>query len=131
MKRKSKETPPLAETVKGNQPQWRVNTPGLLREILNNNGVQILTKPLQIFGSILAEVGERAAELNDPKLNALMCRLAIYEIADPCHENYNRKLTESIIDGAIDECRHEFNYKIKFDHTAVAVCSKCKKEVPA
>ena len=28
-------------------------------------------------------------------------------------------------------CRHSYNYKILFDHTAVAVCSKCKKIVKA
>lgn len=28
-------------------------------------------------------------------------------------------------------CRHDYNYKILFDHTAVAVCSKCKKRVKA
>ena len=28
-------------------------------------------------------------------------------------------------------CRHDYNYKILFDHTAVAVCSKCKKVVKA
>ncbi len=29
------------------------------------------------------------------------------------------------------KCRHDYNYKILFDHTAVAVCSKCKKRVKA
>lgn len=28
-------------------------------------------------------------------------------------------------------CRHDYNYKILFDHTAVSVCSKCKKRVKA
>lgn len=28
-------------------------------------------------------------------------------------------------------CRHDYNYKILFDHTAVAVCSKCKKRIKA
>lgn len=28
-------------------------------------------------------------------------------------------------------CRHDYNYKILFDHTAVAVCLKCKKRVKA
>ena len=28
-------------------------------------------------------------------------------------------------------CRHNYNYKILFDHTAVAVYSKCKKRVKA
>lgn len=81
----------------GSNLEWRVCTPALLKEILNNPGCQILARPLQIFGYILAEVGERAAELNDPKLNALMCRLAIYAISDPYNEEYNKELSNEII----------------------------------
>lgn len=76
---------------------WRVNTPGLLNEILLNKQCAILYRPLQIFAAILAEVGERAAELNDPKLNALMCRLSIYEISDPYNPSYDKDLTNEII----------------------------------
>ena len=78
--------------------QWRVNTPQLMREILGNNETAILGKPLSIFSRILAEVGERASELNDPKLNALMCRLAIYEVSDPYNENYDAELTNATIE---------------------------------
>lgn len=78
--------------------QWRVNTPQLLKEIIGNNETAILSKPISIFGRILAEVGERAAELNDPKLNALMCRLAIYDVADPYSENYDPDLTNEVIE---------------------------------
>lgn len=81
----------------GNNLEWRVCTPALLKEILNNPQCHILAWPLQIFGYILAEVGERAAELNDPKLNALMCRLAIYAISDPYNPEYNKELSNDII----------------------------------
>jgi hypothetical protein len=77
--------------------RWRVNTPQLMKEIMTNNGVSILSKPIMIFSRILAEVGDRAAELNDPKLNALMCRLAIYEVADPYNKNYDSELTNETI----------------------------------
>ena len=80
-----------------NEAYWRVNTPQLLKEILTSNETQILSKPLQIFANILFEVGERAAELGDDKLNALMCRLAIYEISDPNNKNYDSELTNEII----------------------------------
>lgn len=78
--------------------QWRVNTPQLLNELMTNHGMAIMHKPLSIFGRLLAEVGERAAELNDPQLNALMCRLAIYEVADPYNPNYDAKLVEEVIE---------------------------------
>lgn len=69
---------------------WQVNTPGLLQEILDGNpSASILRKPLNIFGKLLAEVGERAAELDDPVLNDLMCRLAIYSIGDPYSADYD------------------------------------------
>lgn len=77
---------------------WRVNTPQLLKEVLQNNGVAILSKPLQIFANALSEVAERASELNDDKLNSLMCRLALYEISDPYSSEYNSELINEIIE---------------------------------
>ena len=93
--------PVLAEGTGLTKMQWRVNTPQLLKEIIGNNETAILSKPLAIFGRILAEVGDRAAELNDPKLNALMCRLAIYEVADPYNENYDAELTNATIEAGM------------------------------
>jgi hypothetical protein len=90
--------PVLAEGTGSRTVQWRVNTPQLLKEIIGNNETSVLSKPLAIFGRILAEVGERASELNDPKLNALMCRLAIYEVSDPYNPNYNSELTNATIE---------------------------------
>lgn len=76
---------------------WRVNTLGLMEEVLNNPGASQLQRPLQIFNRILLEVAERAAELNDPKMNALMARLALYEVTDPYHANFDKELTDKII----------------------------------
>lgn len=76
--------------------EWKVNTAGLLQEVLANPGTEILTKPLQIFAGILAEVAERAAEVNDPELNHLMCRLAMYEVADPYNENFDQKVVDQV-----------------------------------
>jgi hypothetical protein len=79
------------------QLEWRVNTPGLLSEISLNPQCAIMRIPLRIFANLLSEVGERAAELNDPRLNALMCRLAIYSVADPNSPDYDREQTEEIL----------------------------------
>lgn len=76
---------------------WKVNTPALLNEVLLNPGTSAMVKPMQIFASVLGELATRAAELNDPKLNALMCRLALYEIADPYNANYDKELADKII----------------------------------
>lgn len=63
--------------------KWKVHTPSLLRQILDNPGTAVLAQPLNIFGHLLAEVAERAAHINDPDLNILMMRLTLYEQADP------------------------------------------------
>jgi hypothetical protein len=59
--------------------EWSVNTVCLLQEICNNPGTAMLKIPLNIFKNILAEVAERAIELDDKKLNILMLRLWLYE----------------------------------------------------
>lgn len=78
--------------------RWKINTPQLLKEILGNNGMGILFQPINIYKDLLAELAERAIELNDPKLNALMCRMALYEVSDPYSKEYNAKLTNEVIE---------------------------------
>lgn len=77
--------------------KWRCNTMGLLNEIAGNNGVAILKVPLNIFKNILGEVAERALELNDHKLNQLMCRLALYEESDPYSPEYDARKMEVVM----------------------------------
>lgn len=76
--------------------EWKVHSYRLLKEIVDCSGIGIFEKPLSIFGKLLAAVGERAAEINDPQLNALMCRLTIYTVADPDSPDYNPELLEEI-----------------------------------
>lgn len=66
---------------------FRVDTLGLLTEIADaglDRRMGILKLPINIFKNTLAEVAQRATELNDPELNILMLRLALYEV--PPHE---------------------------------------------
>lgn len=77
---------------------WRVNTVSMLREMVEANPTaHIFKQPVNILGRILAEVAERAIELNDPKLNQLMCRLALYEQSDPYSPLYDKKKTEYVL----------------------------------
>lgn len=77
--------------------EWRANTPALLKEIANNNpGMWMLAKPIQIFALLLEEVATRASELNDPVMNRLMSRLALYEAADPYSPGYDPEVCEQI-----------------------------------
>jgi hypothetical protein len=77
--------------------KWKIHTPNLLKEILSNPTANILERPLNIFGKILYEVAERAAELNDPQLNSLMCRLTLYEQADPEMPSYDQTLIKGVV----------------------------------
>lgn len=77
---------------------WKVHVPNLLEEIVESNtNMWIMAKPLTIFSHILQEVGQRCSEINDPILNALMCRMAIYAEADPKDENYDPQLTKETL----------------------------------
>jgi hypothetical protein len=76
---------------------WKCHTPRLLQEIGNNNNMNTIQKPLMIFARLLEEVADRAIKLNDGKLNALMCRLTLYECADPYSKDYDEKLTKKTI----------------------------------
>jgi hypothetical protein len=49
-----------------------------------------------ILASLLAEVATRASQLNDDKLNSLMCRLTLYEISDPYSKEYDEELSNKI-----------------------------------
>lgn len=62
---------------------WRVHTPNLLEEVLNNPGAAALKIPLQILGQKLNELGELAVEIDDPRLHLLMMDLTLYAQGDP------------------------------------------------
>jgi len=62
---------------------WRCHTPNVLKEVLTNRGSEALRTPIAILGQLLFDVATRASELNDPALNLLMLRLALYSAGDP------------------------------------------------
>jgi len=53
---------------------------------------------LLILRKLIAQVAERAAELNDPRMNALMCRLALYSISDPEEKEYNPEVLKKVFE---------------------------------
>ena len=86
---------------------WRVNTPGLLKEVLCNPQTHALAIPLRIFGGILSEVAERCIELDDPLLNQLMARLALYEQTDPYSPEYDETLTTALVEAYVARINKE------------------------
>lgn len=78
----------------GDKLSFDVNTPQFLKEACENARDGMYGICWNIFRNLLAQVAERATELNDPVLNTLMIRLNLYEI--PNKERYKviKKLKE-------------------------------------
>lgn len=70
----------------GDKFSFDVNTPQFLKEACENANGGMYAVCWNIFRNLLAQVAERATELNDPVLNTLMIRLNLYEI--PNNERY-------------------------------------------
>lgn len=68
-----------------------------------------LKLPMTIFAGILSAVARRATKLHDTELDLLMCRLALYEQADPYSSGY----VPDIVDTLIDRLDAEKKDKIK------------------
>lgn len=95
--------------------EWKCNTPALLKEIVNcHPSPGPLPRAVQIFANILYEVGKRSAELNDPVLNHLMCRLSIYEIADQYNINYDKKAVKEIEEKYLNHINNESTKRTDF-----------------
>lgn len=75
--------------------QFDVNTPGFLKEVIENSGQRVYAPCWNILRNLLIAVATRATELNDPIMNVLMLRLNLYEI--PVEERHK------IIDKLRDE----------------------------
>jgi len=84
--------------------KWRVNVPGMLHEIVENNPTTwIFRSPFNILMEILTELATRCSQLDDPKLNELMVRMALYEVANPGSKEFNLKEMERIISMGDDD----------------------------
>ena len=64
----------------GDKLSFDVNTPQFLKEACENSEKGMYAVCWNVFRNLLAQVAERATELNDPVLNTLMIRLNLYEI---------------------------------------------------
>lgn len=58
---------------------FRIDTPSFLKEVIENSGQRMYAMAWNIFRDRLSDIVERATELNDPILNALMLRMTLYE----------------------------------------------------
>lgn len=60
--------------------QFDLNTPGFLKEVIENSGQKMYAPAWNVFRNLLLSVATRACELNDPIMNVLMLRLNLYEV---------------------------------------------------
>ena len=77
--------------------QWKVNTNGLMNEVMTCQGAAVLYIPLKIFLNLLALVAKRATVLNDKELNKLMLRLSLYDISNPKSESFDQAAVEEYL----------------------------------
>lgn len=81
--------------------KWRVHTSELFNRIKeissNERETEVIITPLNILRELLCEVAQRAIEIDDPKLNSLMCRMALYSVSDPQDADFNSKICEDTI----------------------------------
>ena len=81
--------------------RWKVDTPALFKETLNNNqSTWILKIPYLTLSNLLGQVVQRCSHLNDPILNQLMCDLNLYDLPSPTSEE--RRLIIEEVDRLAD-----------------------------
>lgn len=78
--------------------EWKVVTSEILRMAVEETGEGWgLTTPIQIMMNLLAQVAQRAIELDDEELNKLMLRLSLYEVANPKSHKFDADLVEKYL----------------------------------
>jgi len=78
--------------------EWKMHFPTFIAEVANNNSEMAGLKiGFQLMQNLLGQVAQRASELNDPQLNAMMCKMALYEIADPYSKEYDPERVKKIL----------------------------------
>jgi hypothetical protein len=80
--------------------EFKIHAPQFLKELfdLNPKLGGVLFVPANVFRLYLAQIAERASQLNDPKLNAIMVQMSLYEVADPQSPEYDAKVAADLIE---------------------------------
>lgn len=80
---------------------WKLHVPRLLNEIetfaMQPSEMAALRLPFQSFRTLLNDIAIRCSEINDPILNALMCQMALYQIANPDDDGYDLAETKRVM----------------------------------
>jgi hypothetical protein len=91
----------INQDIKNLGMQWKLHVPRLLNEIehfaMQPAEMAALRRPFQSFRALLNDVAIRCSEINDPVLNALMCQMALYQIANPDDDGYDLQETKRVM----------------------------------
>ena len=58
---------------------WKVDFPAFMKEVCEGSKTTPYAVTFRILNNVMSILAERAIELNDPALNIIMMRLALYE----------------------------------------------------
>lgn len=79
--------------------EWKCHFPRLMKEIMDCNPTAgVLYVPVNLMMGMISRVASRAAKLNDPIMNDLMCKLTLYESADPSSKEYDPEMMKIVED---------------------------------
>jgi hypothetical protein len=99
--------------------EFKIHAPQFLTELFNNNPLGgVFYVPCNTLRMYLTQIATRASELNDPKLNAIMCQMALYEIADPHSTEYDGDRVMKIIKAKYDTIPSAHEEKEEFGRQA-------------
>jgi len=76
--------------------KFKTHTKNLLEEVTNCPGTSVLRIPLNILYSTLRDVAAHVNRVGDPELQALMCQLTMYSVADPEHPDYDQEQLDEV-----------------------------------
>lgn len=94
-----KHTELLKDKIADDVIEWRINTAGFLKEVFDHNPKLggVLRFPINVLRNFLIQIAERASEINDTKLNAIMAQMALYDRCDPYSKDYDSDFTKALI----------------------------------
>jgi|SRR6476660_3220313 len=100
--------------------EFKIHTPNFLQEVFNNNPKlgQVFRVPANVLRQYFIQIAKRSSELNDPKLNAIMCQMSLYAISDPEQPEYDQELTMKIIRAKYDPIPSHNEEKEEFGREA-------------
>ena len=84
----------------------KMTTNSLLKSLWEEEISESTCAEISELGTLLQQVSTRAAEIDDPKLNALMCQLGLYSIADPASPDYDPEAVARVI--SLANCNRPF-----------------------